>query len=267
MAPPVACTGDGRAGSQSGRHSRREVADGRDGPACGRRGRHGSEPGGDCSRGAGTARRAEDGQAAAHAGGCGATAWGLGRWLTIQGLFPRSTVIMSSARLPARKATRLAGPASRMSSRTGWEQEIGAIQPDPSYCLPDSFRPGIRSLVLPVAQEPTAAQICSLARLAMIKSVGSSTTSSPAREMIRTKGALNYYAPRGMPGGRPPAWAASMTNPVTIGAQVYGTAGSTVPNRPSRPVTSTPSRRTACRPVQARHRTWRNLGPFPPPPA
>jgi hypothetical protein len=55
-----------------------------------------------------------------------------------------------------------------------------------------------------------------------------------------TKGALNYYAPGGMPGGRPPSWAAEMKNPVTIGAQVYGTAGSTTPTRPARPVTPAP---------------------------
>jgi hypothetical protein len=56
-----------------------------------------------------------------------------------------------------------------------------------------------------------------------------------------TKGALNYYAPGGMPGGRPPSWAAEMKNPVTIGAQVYGTAGSTTPTRPARPATPTPA--------------------------
>jgi spore germination cell wall hydrolase CwlJ-like protein len=53
-----------------------------------------------------------------------------------------------------------------------------------------------------------------------------------------TKGALNYYAPGGMKDGKAPAWAAEMTNPITIGAQVYGTAPST---GPARPVTPTPS--------------------------
>ena len=60
-----------------------------------------------------------------------------------------------------------------------------------------------------------------------------------------TKGALNYYAPGGMKGGKAPAWAAEMTNPITIGAQVYGTAPST---GPARPVTATPSSAYAAAP-------------------
>jgi spore germination cell wall hydrolase CwlJ-like protein len=58
-----------------------------------------------------------------------------------------------------------------------------------------------------------------------------------------TKGALNYYAPGAMKGGQPPSWASQMSNPITIGAQVYGTAGGennkgTGPGRsPSTPVT------------------------------
>ena len=39
-----------------------------------------------------------------------------------------------------------------------------------------------------------------------------------------TKGALNFYAPGGMPGGKAPGWWSQVSNPIRIGAQWYGTA-------------------------------------------
>jgi spore germination cell wall hydrolase CwlJ-like protein len=39
-----------------------------------------------------------------------------------------------------------------------------------------------------------------------------------------TGGALNFYAPGGMSGGRPPSWWSQVSNPIHIGAQWYGTA-------------------------------------------
>jgi Cell Wall Hydrolase len=52
----------------------------------------------------------------------------------------------------------------------------------------------------------------------IVDSVWSGQTPDP------TGGALNFYAPGGMPGGRAPDWWSQVTNPIHIGAQWYGTA-------------------------------------------